>query len=614
MNNYCVGNVLEISGNKIKVIMRQNTNLFTYFFNGVNYRGVTIDEYVGIIRGPYKIVAKVEKESLFDKLQNKDDHTYSLDRFQRIIEVKVIGYYYQNKFSFGIKYLPMIFNEVVLLSDLEINGIYSNLIKRTDKTNGCMQISIGTSLKENLPINLNIDNLFNTHIGIFGNTGSGKSNTLAKLYTELFNNNNLDVFGTSKFVLLDFNGEYVGDKLFTKRGNKTIINLKTNGDNGDKIKISPQKFWTCEILSVLFCATEKTQQPFIQNMLDFYITKDCLDEKGYVGDDTIKKALLQSVENLVEGNQKDMINIFKKILSILFPNSIYSQENFFKMCWHTTKTTIFYDNIYFNHDDGKKTAKNSIVKFIEDNWDSKYSLGIIDKVNILINAQLIYGLRYQHVQFEHISPLISRINSYKSFLEKTIEIQNSSYDKLTIISFKDCNQQAKQILPLLISKELYDNHILNCKDEDDKINRTCHLIIDEAHNILSEQLTREAESFKDYRLDVFEKIIKEGRKFGFYLTISSQRPYDISPTLVSQLHNHFIHRLVNDLDLKMIANTISSLDTISREQIPNLAPGQCILTGTSFEIPLLIQVKKLDCNLSPNSENADLTYLWLKNN
>ena len=69
MTNYCVGNVLEISGNKIKIIMRQNTNMFTYYFDGIKYCGVTIDEYVGIIRGPYKIVAKVEKESLLDNLK-----------------------------------------------------------------------------------------------------------------------------------------------------------------------------------------------------------------------------------------------------------------------------------------------------------------------------------------------------------------------------------------------------------------------------------------------------------------------------------------------------------------------------------------------------------------
>ena len=180
---------------------------------------------------------------------------------------------------------------------------------------------------------------------------------------------------------------------------------------------------------------------------------------------------------------------------------------------------------------------------------------------------------------------------------------------LTIISFKDCNQDAKKILHLLISKQLYNEHI-KCSNSNGKIVKTCHLIIDEAHNILSEQSTREAESFKDHRLEVFEQIVKEGRKFGFYLTISSQRPYDISPTIISQLHNYFIHRLVNDMDLKMLSHTINTLDKLSKERIPNLSPGQCIITGTLFDLPLLIQVKKLNDEKSPNSKNADILELW----
>lgn len=135
-------------------------------------------------------------------------------------------------------------------------------------------------------------------------------------------------------------------------------------------------------------------------------------------------------------------------------------------------------------------------------------------------------------------------------------------------------------------------------------------MIDEAHNILSAQSSREASVWKDYRLEVFEEIIKEGRKFGFYLTLASQRPADISPTIMSQIHNYFIHRLVNDNDLAMLVNTISSLDSNSKRQIPLLAAGQCIITGTSFDLPVLVQVEKLEKSVAPNSENADLKTLW----
>jgi DNA helicase HerA-like ATPase len=162
-------------------------------------------------------------------------------------------------------------------------------------------------------------------------------------------------------------------------------------------------------------------------------------------------------------------------------------------------------------------------------------------------------------------------------------------------------------LPLLFAKHYYNSHKATVATPPD---HTVHLIIDEAHNILSDQSKRESETWKDYRLEQFEEIIKEGRKFGMFITIASQRPADISPTIVSQLHNFFIHRLVNDRDLFLIGNTISTLDGLSRSLIPGLPQGCCVVTGTAFDLPMLIQVDCLPRNRRPASEDVDLESLW----
>jgi DNA helicase HerA-like ATPase len=109
---------------------------------------------------------------------------------------------------------------------------------------------------------------------------------------------------------------------------------------------------------------------------------------------------------------------------------------------------------------------------------------------------------------------------------------------------------------------------------------------------------------------LFEEIIKEGRKFGFFLTLSSQRPADISPTVMSQLHNFFIHRLVNDRDLKLLENTISSLDDLSRQMIPNLAKGCAVITGTSFDIPMVVQFNEVAEGSRPDSDDINIGELW----
>jgi uncharacterized protein len=163
----------------------------------------------------------------------------------------------------------------------------------------------------------------------------------------------------------------------------------------------------------------------------------------------------------------------------------------------------------------------------------------------------------------------------------------------------------KKIIPLLICKEVYDK-----QKEAPKGSRSLHLIIDEAHNILSENSSRENESWKDYRLEVFEEIIKEGRKFGCFITISSQRPSDISPTLVSQLHNYFIHRLVNDEDLFTIRKSVAFLDKSKQEMIPILSKGQCICSGLALDFPVNVQVDELDDINKPDSKDINVVDLW----
>lgn len=600
MDNYfIVGNVISIKGVNVEILMNSNTNTLTYFHDGKTYRGITIGEYVGIIRGPYKIIGKVESEFLTDKINDISDQSYILNRFKRIIIIKIIGYFYKQEFHFGIKFLPMIFNEVILLTDEEKESIINRGLNTKSEN---FTIEFGKSIQDDLTIKLPINGLFNSHIGVFGNTGSGKSNTLSKLYTELFHHNELSVVPNSKFIFLDFNGEYIGKEMFSTE-NKKIIKLSTRNPNSDKIKMKPKNFWNKETLSILFSATEKTQQPFISNMLSFYI------DNNDISIESLKKGTIQSYKNVFEGNNnKESLNLLKKIFNILKLD--YDKIPLANALWNSTTTSYYEGGRYLSSVELSIDEIEQFKSLITDNLFN--SITIIDKLILLINFQLIYSLRYNNVQFEHINPLLTRVEAYRNFINNTIEITNEEDNSnIIVISLKDCNLDAKKIIPLLISKQLYQEHIEKCKD-DEEIKNTCHLIIDEAHNILSEQSIREAESFKDYRLEVFEQIIKEGRKYGFYLTISSQRPYDISPTIISQINNYFIHRLINELDLKMLSNTISTLDTNSKDMIPNLAPGQCVITGNLFELPMIVQVDKLRKSISPKSDNADIIFLWRK--
>ena len=447
--------------------------------------------------------------------------------------------------------------------------------------------------------------MFNKHIGVFGNTGSGKSNTLTKLYQELFTEYESKIEQYSKFVLFDFNGEYTGEQI-TK--NKKIVRLNTRTPI-DRIAVGDDCFWDAEILCVLFKATPNTQKPFLKRLVkgrENYKSND--NSLLHYYNATVDSFL--SSENQKQEVQELLLGILDTLEDPITSEELRKvKENIENLRWHTTHT-------YFYYNSDKKHTKELGANKRKYKLNNGYfdNLSFIDQLLVRANLQMIKDLLKNYIQFEHISPLLSRIKATKSSLINVLEVDDAAdicncQILLTVISFCECNQDIKKILPLMLAKSYYEKHKVHRIDG--KITKTLHLIVDEAHNILSSSSSREEASWKDYRLDLFEEIIKEGRKFGVFMTIASQRPADISPTIMSQFHNYFIHRLVNDRDLELVDNAISSLDRVSKSSIPQLPVGACIITGTSFLTPLTVQVDKImDKKMRPFSDDVELDVLW----
>lgn len=577
-----VGEVIAVRGVKVSVKVFENSNKDTLFYDGTKYKGVSIREYVQIERGFKKIICIVEGEYLDEKRVDDEEHCI------RIVDLKPIGYFESGKFFEGIKHLPLIKDPVYLLEENRLSEIYGNV-------GG--DFVIGKLLKEEFPISLPWQKLFNSHIGIFGNTGSGKSNTLTNLYTTLFDQKIKSINGKSQFVIIDFNGEYTNGQL-TSEQYKRIYTLNTRVKK-DKFPLATSEFWDTDTLSLLFQATQNTQKPFINRIVkgkQLYGSK--ANFLNYIKT-TYEKVFTTAAPH------PELLDLIRDITSTLGNEKIKSTLK--TVAFHGTNK-VFYTTggTYFNADG---TGYRNRLRDDVDNIIIPKGLSNLDQFSIRCHIQLIRDLISGYVQFDFIQPLLKRIDSSLTNLTKVIRVTDTPPPNkaVTVISLRKCNQDIKKVLPLLIAKHYYNPHKTNVTNPPDK---TIHLVIDEAHNILSQQSNRESESWKDYRLETFEEIIKEGRKFGMYLTLSSQRPADISPTIVSQIHNFFIHRLVNDRDLFLIDNTISTLDSMSRSMIPNLSRGSCVITGTAFDLPMLLQVDELAKEKQPDSEDVNLEELW----
>ena len=585
-----VGEVIAVHGTKVILRIDEQSSKETLFYDGDKFKGVAIREYLSIQRGFRDIICMVEGEFLDESRTEFHDGKQA---YVRKVEVRPVGFFDRAGFTQGIKYLPMIQDAAYLLPEQKVRSIF-------DRQADC-DFKIGQMLKEEISVGLPWKRLFNSHIGIFGNTGSGKSNTLAKLYTVLFDQKMPLITGKSRFIILDFNGEYGGNQLATAT-NKIVYQLSTHSDPDHnnptaRFPLSPDEFWELESMSLLFQATSNTQRPFLNrviagkrrfgahpNSLANY-AKAKFRQSFCAGE--VKPATLDLMRTVAKrmGNQA--------LHDLLAEVTIYRNGRF------------NYRGAFIDPDGGKYEA--NIAPTVE-TLDIQ-GLDEFDQLVIRVNLQLMSDLNAGYVQFEHIQPLLKRVESSLASLRKVLRISDLAAEELllTVISMRRCNNEIKKVLPLLFAKHYYNSHKATVANPPD---RTVHLIVDEAHNILSNQSSRESETWKDYRLELFEEIIKEGRKFGMFITIASQRPADISPTIVSQLHNFFIHRLVNERDLYLIDNTISTLDSLSRSLIPGLSQGCCVVTGTAFELPMVIQVDRLPNDRQPASEDVDLERLW----
>lgn len=588
-----VGEVIAVSGVKITLKIDEDSSKETLFYSGDKYKGVSIREYIAVQRGFRDIICVIEGEYL-DESRVEGDGARVI--YVRKVDARPIGYFHQNSFQQGIKYMPMIRDPAFLLQEGRIAQIFGR--------DGGNEFTIGRLLKEDIPIGMPWQRLFNSHIGVFGNTGSGKSNTLTKLYTVLFDQKAAAIGDKSRFVILDFNGEYTGSQMAHAEA-KAVYQLSTRVNPGAGAQaglvtfpLHEREFWNPDTLSLLFQATQNTQKPFLNRLIEGR-------RRNEVKPDSLSSyAKVKFRDAFCAGECKPAtLDLMRNVARLLKYDGLVKILK--GISWHTTKNRFKQGWIFFDSEgDNYAVHLAPTVEAIDAS-----QLDAFDQLVLRANLQLIGDLISGYVQFEHIQPLLKRIESSLNSLRRVITVGGAQpKDKLlTVISMRRCNNEAKKVLPLLIAKHYYNAHRDSVGHPPDK---TIHLIIDEAHNILSQQSAREHENWKDYRLELFEEIIKEGRKFGVFLTISSQRPADISPTIISQLHNFFIHRLVNDRDLFLIDNTISTLDSLSRSLIPNLAKGCCVVTGTAFDLPMVIQVDRLDRKKQPDSEDVDLEALW----
>ena len=382
--------------------------------------------------------------------------------------------------------------------------------------------------------------------------------------------------------MFDLNNEY-GNNSICNEHDKAVYKLSTNKDSIKKIPFNFE-YIDEDVMCTLLNASAKTQTPTIKTAFK-QMTKNH-DENYYIN----------YIESIISNKQKDLF------FAIRFRLGDYI-KNIGDIKWFGKKEN---QNFYIEKGDGTWLWADS------DNFKTE----VLNKIDIVIpddpldrfEFELCFAIAKESdhgINAEFLLPLLNRADKIFNDLHKLMDFNTTSDlfegKNLCVIQLGEVNNDMTLIVPSLLSNVIFNIQI-KLKGEN-QINTIVNIVLDEAHNILFKD---EASILQSRVLYNFERIVKEGRKFGLYLTVSSQRPSDISNTVISQLHNYFIHKLVNPNDIYQIRKTVAFLDENALNFLTILAPGECVVSGTAFNMPIFLKIDELDEDTKPNSAGVVL--------
>jgi DNA helicase HerA-like ATPase len=640
-----IGKVVAINSDRFTVELLSGLDNFNVSgFDDIHYFA-QLNSYVIVPYQNFYIVAEVSgvrEKDLNVPFSNPTEQILSKIQAGKFLEVLPIGTIRNSKdgtvnFDFGVSVYPTLYSDVLYIKEKELDTIFKtdNIKVKIckDQNEKCAKqecdckfrytsLPIGKStIFPDYEVKLDIDKFFGSHSAILGNTGSGKSCTIASMLQTLYNLDEHSATG-STFIFFDVNGEYkqAFEKLNSKNKNIEVTNYTIDEVPKEETELKkfilPHWFLNIDEWALLLQASEKSQLPLLRNALGF--TQSLTDEILYHIYACSIMYVFEHWESPVAKRQK----IVSLIQTAKFPDA---QKVDFST--YNAQYGSFSDRPGDPHAGRKEEVfKNSVRVFIKEDLaiDPKYNSEKFDfnELGQAIENALLFEEYHGNKQIrDYCSSMITRFKSVKerddfSFLTKnTKDIKKDEYldsfigvdaeikkDQVIIIDLNSANDETVEVVSCVLSRMIFE------KLKQAKIRNTypVNLVLEEAHRYISKD---SGKVFGDAN-KIFERIAKEGRKYGMFLIVSSQRPSELSKTVLSQCSNFIVHRIQNPEDLAHIRQITPHISETILRRMPSIPTQHALIFGHAVNLPTTFRVN--DADPTPRSENNMISINWFK--
>ena len=530
-------------------------------------------------------------------------------------KISFLGEFNNNRFFSGIIRRPTLNSNIRIINQQELGELVGDNDNRT--------MILGTSpLYNEYPIKVNVNEMFSNHLAIFGNTGSGKTCGVARIIQNFFSMKERIPFNSNIFI---FNNTSEYDAAFrdinkiNPNFNYKLYTTDKLDPTGNQIKIP---LWIMDIddFANILDVTEYFQINIIEKMLCYVSIFSKNDQESIrYKNHLIAKAIIATLySNQVAAKIRDQIfsiltdcHTDELNLDAEVPGIGYTRE--FRKCFDIDNHGEFVERIL---------VTKYIQSFIDNDtkWKEEYvpTFFTLDQLETALNFTLIS------------EGFLLNERSYSEAIELKVKLHaiNNSSNK-EFFEYSNFITVEQYINSLLLTNDNKRVQIVNfvLEEVDDRLAKSIVKVISRIifrfakklqprgampFCLMLEEAHRYVQKDNDINIlgyNIFERIAKEGRKFGVIMSLISQRPTELSETVLSQCSNFIIFKLNHPTDLEYIRKMVPNISADVIEKQKSLQSGTCVAFGKMMRIPMIVKMQMP--NPEPQSTNASIYDKWM---
>lgn len=525
------------------------------------------------------------------------------------IEAKIllVGEIINNVFNAGIVKKPSGIAPVRVINKEELELIIGkNEIQKENLLLGA------SAIYKTFNVSVPLNDIFANHLAIIGNTGSGKSCGVARILQNLFFINKPI---HSHIVLFDAYGEYVDAFKTLDNVGLKFVSYSNQPKKDKEVQLKfPAWFLEVDDLALLLRVTSADQLPVLKKTLKLVkIFKGSSPQMKKYKNDIIAKCL---IDILTSGRPSSTMR--DQVIAVL---THYNTDDLnLESTIHQPGYDRSFRQCLLIDDSGKMNAIFEVMKFLQ-------QFEQVDLDNLVINEEISYTLEdiYNALEFSLISEgavnndiIYKEMNILKVRLQSIINSDNKNIfnldkfitkedfinnmfikNNMINIDLSNLDDDFAKVLTKIYSKLLF-NYTTSL---DKRGSLSFNIILEEAHRYVQND-----NDINVIGYNIFDRITKEGRKYGTLLTFITQRPSELSTTALSQCANFIVFRVFHPADLEIVRTMSTNVSMANIEQIKSLSPGSAFAFGVGFKIPTLVNFELP--NPIPESTSVNVKNIW----